>query len=200
MGRGNYRPLADVVGRGAVDRGDRPAAWGHKECHRRESPSAGSAGPAFADPSRRKRRSATPAQAAAGSRTDAAAAFQHLICHCSGQRTNDPAADGRLGAQAGPIAAVGPRGTAATAALWPNNHLLLADRRPWHPKLQVLRRGVGARKAVLLRSCASRLCQGARPARGRGLTTYSATASRIARGVAAVSCSCVIGRSAWMNP
>ena len=143
--------------------------------------------------------------AAAGRRTDIAAAIEHRRDGRRRWRTDGSAADDAGAAQADPGAAARPCGVASAPALWPDRHLLLADRGAGHTELPVLRRGIGAGQAILLGSREAGLCAGARSARRRRLTgccvtVYSLAASRIARGVAAMSWSCVAGRSARMKP
>ena len=168
VGRRDNIASPGVVGRGAVDRGDRSPARGVEECRCWQSASAGSARPAFADPTGRSR---LRLAAAVGSPTrrgaDAAAFVQHIPAASPGRRTERGPSDRRAGGKADTARS---RSAAGATPLWPDRHLLLATRRAWHAELPLLRCGFGSRKTLLLRACQAGICPGERSPRGCCLT------------------------------
>jgi hypothetical protein len=214
VGRGNDRSPALAVGRRAFHRGNwPPSRCFEKRCGRQGAP-AGSARQAFAHPSRwRAGRGTAADRATKGGRADIASAVQHRPHDCIRCRAGDPATCRDACTQASADAACNAAGAASVRA---RRHLLLANRGARHAELPLLRHIVRTREAVLLRAREACLREGARPPRGRCLTSllplplreggkgrgprHSFAARRIARGVAAINWSCDAGRSEPMKP
>jgi hypothetical protein len=207
VGRGNDHPLAGALGRGAFDRRDRQAARRVKKRGGWQGASARFAGEAITDQAGWIwAQFAAPIDATPHRRANPAAALQRR----DGCDTwpGDGSESSAAGAQAGSHCAPARPYRCATA-LWPRGHLLLADRRARHEEFSILRRRIRAWETLLRGPRKARLRQAAGSPRGRSLRTmlrlvaggcYSLAATRIARGVAAMSWSCEVGRSERMKP
>ena len=142
---------------------------------------------------------------AAGGRADTAAAVQY-------PRRSPPRAEGRdpphMAALAPKPISVPPPARVAPPAPRPYGRIVTCCWPIGEPGTRSFRfcdDRLGPGQAVLLRPREAGLCEGARPSRRRGLIGrwrrhHSFAASRIARGVAAMSWSCVAGRSARIKP
>ena len=156
LDRRGDRPPSRPVGRGALDRGNRPPAEHHEECRRWKSSPAQPSSQAITDPSYgRGGARAAPRGAAPGQRPHAA----------------DPGCHGfaRSPAGAAPVATRPSRCPTHTARHWPGIGVLLADRRAWHAELPFLQRWRHRRQAILRRPQRDCLREGPGPAGRRCL-------------------------------